>query len=613
MKILHNVVLVFVLVPTFLSAAEVSTRIVPLDGEDWQIAKDSQNIGRNEGWFNAIRKDCQPIRVPWILESAFPDYDGVVWYYKTLRIPENPHANGRTLLRFWAVDFQADVWLNGKHLGGHEGSETPFTLDATDAAQPGQENLLVVRLLNPTETPIDGIRLNMTPRGLKTRPFRVGLGFNHGGILDSVELLLAPAARISDLFATANPKTGEIRVETTLLNAEDRPLTGKLEITVAPHRTGSTLCRLEQNVTLQHGENKAGTVLRIDNPRLWELNDPFLYRVTVSVETQEHPQSCDETSIKTGFREFVFQDGYFRLNGQRIFFRCSHTCNHTPIGLRIPHDKDLYRRDLINAKMMGFNAIRFIAGMPTRYQLDLADELGLMVYDECQAAWMTMEVTPRFAEWYDAAIREMILRDRNHPSVVIWGLLNESASDAVNSHAAKTLKLVRALDDTRMVLFNSGRWDLRQTGASGFPAGIACRRRSAQMEPFVGRNVSDKKIDILGIEWEPGRLATHPGPNGEYGVIRWIAPRDSQCTISATFDDITELKTTTDVHVLHNGKSLFAGGINIQGGGDRAQFQGSVPVKKGETLDFAVGQGNGNYGGDDDDGWHHLALLQPHH
>jgi len=459
--------------------------------------------------------------------------------------------------------------------------------------------LLVVRVLNPTEKAIDGIRLNMTPRGLKTQPHRVGLGFNHGGILDSVELLLAPAARIADVFAKTDPESGEIEVETALLNTDDRPLHASLAITVAPHRSGSTICRVRRDLTLSCGESTAHSVLHVEDPHRWELHDPYLYRVTVSLETKEHPHSRDETSIKTGFREFVFKDGYFRLNGKRVFLRCSHTCNHAPIGLRIPHDQDLFRRDLINAKTMGFNAIRFIAGMPMRYQLDLADELGLMVYEECQAAWMTMEVTPHFTKWYDDAIREMILRDRNHPSVVIWGLLNECASDAVNRHAAKTLDLVRSFDDTRMVFFNSGRWDLRQSGSiSIFPPEIACRSRTSCLEPFVARNISDRKIRIVGILWEPGRLATHPGPNGEYGVIRWIAPRNAECTVSATFEDITEQKTTTDVHVLHNGKSLFSAGINVRGGGDRGEYQGTVSVKKGESLDFAVGQGNGNYGGD---------------
>lgn len=579
-----------------LAHEQLATQIRSLDGDDWLIAPDPGNVGREEAWFTAQRPDGRPIRVPWILESVLPDYSGLVWYYKRFTVPANPHQDGRTLLRFWAVDFQADVWLNGVPLGGHTGSETPFVLDATSAVRPLADNVLAVRVLKPTDRVIDGIHLNMTPRGLKTEPHQVGLGFNHGGILDSVELLLAPAVRVTDVFAVPDVRTGEIRVETSLYNSDDRPLPVELEVSLAPASSGATLLRVRGSTTIAPGTGRSVAVLRVEQPRRWDLNDPFLYRVTVACRTAAYPDSCDEASVRTGFREFTFDDGYFRFNGRRLFLRCSHTCNHAPIGLRLAHDPDLYRRDLINAKMMGFNAIRFIAGMPTRQQLDLADELGLLVYEECQAAWVTMLDSPHFATWYDNAIREMILRDRNHPSVVIWGLLNECASEGVNRHAADALQLVRSLDDSRMVFFNSGRWDLAPMG--GFPASIACRRRESSLEPFVARNDSNDTIDVLGIIWEPGVLATHPGPQGEYGVVRWTAPRDLTCAIQVQFSDITAQTTTTDVHLLHNGRSLFTGGINVHGGSDRAEYHGRLDVAQGDVLDVAVGWGNNHYGGD---------------
>ena len=96
-----------------------------------------------------------------------------------------------------------------------------------------------------------------------------------------------------------------------------------------------------------------------------------------------------------------------------------------------PEFKDILRKDLLNCKVMGFNSIRFIAGLSTRYQLDLADEIGLLVYTEPYSAWC-MEPSPKMAEWFDADLREMILRDRNHPSVAIWGVLNETPPGPVS-------------------------------------------------------------------------------------------------------------------------------------------------------------------------------------
>lgn len=465
---LYHLAFLMVFLPSTLFAAQTPSQMIPLDGTDWQIAKDPDNIGQTEGWFNAVPNDVKPIRVPGILEETFCDYDGIVWYYKKFEAPANPHRDakqdGRSMLRFWAVDFKADVWLNGKHLGTHEGGEAPFTLDATDAVKQGEVNLLVVRVLNPTngENPPDGIRFAATPHGPKCVPFCPGLLGNCGGIVDSVEFVHVPAARITDVFVKADLKTGELRIETSLLNVEKGPLTGELEISVAPTQDGSTIHATQKSISLTSGENKDVSTLKVENHQLWDLKTPYLYRVTVKLKTKEHSDSFDERSVKTGFRELVFRDGFFRLNGHRVFLKCAHTGNHLPTGARLPYgqDRDFYRLDLINGKMMGFNTVRFIASIPARHQLDLADELGLMVYEECYAAWTTMEDSPRFEEWFDDAIRGMILRDRNHPSVVMWGLLNECASGKVNDHATKSLGLVRELDDTRLVLYHSGRWDL---------------------------------------------------------------------------------------------------------------------------------------------------------
>lgn len=107
-----------------------------------------------------------------------------------------------------------------------------------------------------------------------------------------------------------------------------------------------------------------------------------------------------------------------------------------------------------------FNAIRFSAGVATRYQLDLCDEIGLMVYEEPYAAWC-LQASPKMAERYDESLFGMVRRDRNHPSVIIWGLLNETHDGPVFRHAAAALPKLRELDDSRMVLLNSGRWDLQ--------------------------------------------------------------------------------------------------------------------------------------------------------
>ena len=286
--------------------------------------------------------------------DAFPGYHGVAWY-SHFRAPLNCRAGGRYLLRFWAVDYLAEVWLNGKPVGGHEGGETPFVLDVTEALRGGEKNLLAVRVLNPTHERIDGMVLRETPKQARVIPYRAGDAYNHGGITGSVELVLAPAVRVEDLFARAEPKTGTIKIQANVRNAAQAAVRGQLEFAVAPAAGGETLRRTAVVRELPPGDTLVEAEISIDQPRLWELSDPFLYRVTARMDD-------DERSVRCGFREFRFENGYFRLNGRRLFVRSTHTCNHFPVGLKLPPDPDMARRDLLDLKAMGFNMIRFIWG-----------------------------------------------------------------------------------------------------------------------------------------------------------------------------------------------------------------------------------------------------------
>jgi len=567
--------------------------VMSLDGE-WLLAPDPKNMGRDGKWWSAPRPEAKPTKVPWIIQDAFPGYHGVAWYWRDFTPPANPHPQGRYLLRFWAVDYKADVWVNGTYVGGHENGETPFVLDVTDTIQPGAPNRLAVRILNPTHEPIDGIVLKQTPHRNKEIPYRAGASYNHGGIVDSVELLVAPSVRIEDLFVRPDAKTGILRVQVSIHNAGDKLAKGDLEFVVAPAASGETIAITHLQRELAVGKTVIQTEMKIEAPRLWELNDPFLYRVTASVRPAQPPasDSVDEYSVRCGFRDFRFEDGYFRLNGRRIYLRCSHTGNHCPIGLQLPHDADLLRRDLHNVKVMGFNAIRFIAGVATRYQLDLCDEIGLLVYEEPYANWC-LENSPKMAERFDRSVGEMIRRDRNHPSIVIWGLLNETPDGPVFRHAVNALKWVRSLDDARMVTLNSGRWDI---GNGDSPIGVAIWQRHERTEPCITHNGTDRTIRGLGITWRPGQLGLHPGEKGEVSVLRWTAPSTGSVKVAATFKSIAK-RATTDVHVLHNGKSIFDNKINI-GTPSTATYSGTLSVQRGDRLDFAVGFGNGHYGAD---------------
>jgi len=458
-------------------------RVIPLDGPGWHLATDPNNVGLGQKWCEKPSGETLQVKCPSIIQDAFPGYHGVAWYWREFLPPANPHADGRYLLRFWQVDYLADVWVNGVHVGRHEGGEDPFVLDSTDAVKPGASNLLVVRVLNPTHAPIDGISLALTPRRNKAYPPTAGCDYNYGGITDAVELLLTPAVRIENLFVRPDPKTGRIRIQANLRNAGKSAATVKVGFAVSPAAGGETLDIDALDRDLPPGDTLVEAELTVQNAQLWELNQPTLYQVSAQVGTSASA-AIDQQTARCGFRDFRFEDGSYQLNGKRLFLKCSHSGCELP-GIRVAIDPDMLRKDLLNCKVMGFNAIRFIAGIPPRLQLELCDEIGLMVYEECFAGWCLGD-SPKMAERFDHATRAMILRDRNHPSIVMWGLLNETKDGAVFRHAVDALPLVRAVDDTRLVMLNSGRFDKTTIGSLANPGTDAWQDVLDEQHPYQG-------------------------------------------------------------------------------------------------------------------------------
>ena len=239
--------------------------------------------------------------VPWIIQDAFPGYHGVAWYWKEFDAPANPSTDGRTLLRFWQVDYKADVWLNDTQRriarGGRVAVRPRRDRESSSRAQ---KNRLAVRVLNPTHQPIDGIVLNETPHRNKALPYTSGNAWDQGGICDSVELLLVPAVRVDDLYVRPDWKTGPIRVQANIRNAGPGPVKGNLLLTVAPAATGETLVSQPAwSASSRPATRSSRRRLQVDQPRLWNLDDPFLYRVTAQVGSRQSLGSAGSRAPST--------------------------------------------------------------------------------------------------------------------------------------------------------------------------------------------------------------------------------------------------------------------------------------------------------------------------
>ena len=464
--------------------------IVSLDGE-WLVQKDSQNIGKKEKWWEEPLPEAKPIKVPWILQDVFPAYHGVAWYWRDFLAPKNNYPSGRTLLRFGSIDYLADIWLNNTFVGRYESGNVPFEIDVTESIKSGQTNHLSVRVLNPTNEPIDDLTLQQIPHQARVIPYRSGAEYNSGGITGSVELISVPMVRVEDFFVFGDTKEDVVKIEVNLRNAGTKETRQRLEFTVAPATGGEVIKSLVFDCNVPPGDTLIKKELKIGNYRLWDINDPYLYRLNVR-NTSEKEKTFDEQSVRFGFRDFRFENGNFRLNGRRLFLRSAHTCNNFPIGQRLPIDPDQARRDLLDMKVMGFNTIRFIWGAALPYQLDLCDEIGLMVYNESYSSSARMDTTNNFQR-FDRSQFGMIKRDRNHPSLIIWGLLNETFDGPIFRHAAEMLPQLKILDNSRMFILGSGRWD------GQYSIGTISNPGSQKWEPLLGMEDPDFQSKVTDI------------------------------------------------------------------------------------------------------------------
>ncbi len=453
---------------------------------DWLIDKDENDEGAAKGWTSEVSPTARPTGVPSIIQQVFPEHHGVAFYWCRLTPGLSIGPGDRLLLRFEGVDYKATVWLNGSLLGENEGGEVPFSFDVTDLMRNGGENLIAVRVVNPTDRDIDGLNITNVPNRNKTVKKRAGSSLNHGGIWYPVTLEALPAAYIGDAFFTGDVATGVLTARASLRSALPEDAAAVLTLRVYDKTYGRLSAETERTVTLRPGDNAAELSLTVPDMRLWDVDDPYLYRTELKLTTD-----LGESVVcgQFGFRDFRVKDGFFYLNGKKIFIRSAHTGNAFPAGQMLPAVPSMTRQDLYYAKSCGFNMLRSIAGLFRKEQLDLCDEIGLLVYEECLASWCLgggwTEQSPvgdeaAMLRRWDVCTEAMIRRDRNHPSVVIWGLLNESADNAVFRHAVSFLRRARSLDPTRLILLNSGRFDDRQEIGSGSNPG------SDQWETFWG-------------------------------------------------------------------------------------------------------------------------------
>jgi hypothetical protein len=427
--------------------------IQSLDGE-WKSAWDKNDAGRTQKWFDPASfpaADSRPALVPgsgmetWPITSWWMDAPtNILWYLKTFPLEITPQPGLRYYLRFGAVKKLSEVWFNGTSLGTHEGGEDPFEYDVTALLQPGKPNTVAVRLQMAMQ----------------------------GGMNQHVALVAQPDVRILDAFARPDAKAHAIHLEVTVENNTKSPAQVDLNVALGTFKPSRSLGIQKTTITAPPGQTVAKLDLPVERPHLWDLNDPFLYTLKVTSDWPGAPGAAarhDTYAFRTGFRDFRMVNGYFTLNGRRIFLKSCHGNFCDPVALQgTPRDMTWLGKDFPQLKKAGFNMMRFIMSAAMPEQLDQADELGFLILSEHESSWLCHDPNK-----FGITLNQIVRRDRNHPSIVLWGLLNETPDQPVYQKAKAWLPALRALDDTRPVLIGSGRFDGDRKTASASNTGSA--------------------------------------------------------------------------------------------------------------------------------------------
>jgi beta-glucuronidase len=412
---------------------------ISLDGP-WQIIIDPYETGyydyrskpRADGYFKnqkpknpseLIEYDfdsSQQLKVPGDWNSQDEKllfYEGTLWYKKSFDYQKKDRA--RLFVHFGAANYLTDVYLNGQKLGRHEGGFTPFNFEIT-AVVKEKENFLVAK--------VDNKRRQDAVPTLNTD------WWNYGGLTRSVTLVELPETFIHDYFLQLKKGSLDELSGWVKLNGA----AGNQVVTIEIPEAGS-----RQTVTT-NASGYAPISFRA-NLQLWSPDKPKLYELTLSSRS-------DKVRERIGFRSVEARGTDILLNGKPIFLRGISIHEESPLRGGRAHSEDDARTLLTWAKELGCNFVRLAHYPHNEHMMSLADEMGVMVWSEIPVYWTILwDSADTFANARNQ-LGELITRDKNRASVILWSVANETPVSATRNKFLKGLiDHARSLDPTRLL------------------------------------------------------------------------------------------------------------------------------------------------------------------
>jgi beta-galactosidase len=383
----------------------------------WEIMFDPENKGGNEGWAsNGSKKYNRTIIVPSTWNLIEPEFEGVAFYRTRFEVAQE-FKGKRILLRFNAVNYYAEVWINGEKTGIHEGGYTPFEFDVTCNIRYNQDNILVVRVIDPpniTGKEIDGLKMTEIPAGKES------WYVNFSGIWQDVELVITEPSYFEDISIVPDIKRGMVSVRTRVHS--DADFNGMVEYRITTVGGEKELACQMRPVLLDRGTNNITLEVPFGDFKLWTIEEPVLYLLSARLLVRN--AVVDDLSSTFGMRSFEMRNNSFYLNGQKIILRGLLHQQQYPKNLAYPETKEEARRIVRLLKGGGWNLLRIHIRPTSPAFLEVCDEEGMLIFEEPAIGWIVE--SDRLRDRALTEVRDMVRRDRNHPCVVIWGILNES-------------------------------------------------------------------------------------------------------------------------------------------------------------------------------------------
>ncbi|MGB7842328.1 MAG: glycoside hydrolase family 2 TIM barrel-domain containing protein, partial [Salinimicrobium sp.] len=376
-------------------------------------------------------QDPYSIKVPgdWnSQDKVFKYYEGTVWYQREFDLPEMGNSE-KIFLYFGAVNYEAHVYLNGKKLGSHKGGFTPFNFEIPKNLLQEKDNFLVVKVDNKRHS--DEIPTVNTD------------WWNFGGITRDVKLIFLPETFVEQYALALDP-------EQDIEKAKKRKkfsLTGSIKLN-KPVQNSEVIVEIPElklQKKIMISGDSTSFAFDVKKLHLWSPKHPKLYDVNFKI-------AGNELQDKIGFRKIATSGKDILLNGEKIFLRGISIHEEIPQEMRRANSKEDAARIFGYVKDLNANMVR-LAHYPHNENMSrMADSLGILVWSEIPVYWTIDFENEKVMEKAKKQLKEMIIRDRNKASIIIWSVGNETPVSEVRTAFMKSLiKTAKDLDRTRLI------------------------------------------------------------------------------------------------------------------------------------------------------------------